>query len=153
MALSPQDLQIGRRKISQVFRYLEALNQLRNPVKRLIEDQPWVLWCRELPEHPAVTLERFEDIELEEEPRRQEGSASLEDGDGFILRVVRPKMTMPPSPPEEIVSWLRAGWENLDGSIEVHPSCNESDESGETQVIRFEDDPTRVDALEAWQVR
>ncbi len=153
MGLSPQDLQIGRRKISQVFRYLEALNQLRNPVKRLIEDQPWVLWCRELPEHSAVTLERFEDIEQEEEPRGQESSSSLEDGDGLVLRVARPRITIPPSPPEEIVSWLRAGWGDLDGSIEVHPSRNEPDESGETQVVRFEDDAARVDALEAWRVR
>src|SRR6266542_1130048 len=149
MALSPEDLQIGRRKISQVFQFLEALNQLRNPVKRLIEDQPFILWCRDLPEHSTVTLGRFEDIEQEDDSRGQEGPGASEEGDGVVLRVVRPKMTIPPSPPGEIASWLRIGWEDLDGSVEVHASHNESDENGETRVVQFEDDPARVDALEA----
>jgi hypothetical protein len=41
-------------KSSRVFRYLEALNQHRNPAKRQIREQPWNLRLHELPEHPSI---------------------------------------------------------------------------------------------------
>ncbi|MEK7205565.1 MAG: hypothetical protein AAB254_08670, partial [candidate division NC10 bacterium] len=56
MDLDPETLRIGRGRITQVFRYLEALNQQRNPAKRLIHEQPWVLWLRGLPDHSSVRL-------------------------------------------------------------------------------------------------
>ncbi len=44
-------LRTARDKITRVFRYLEALNQHRNPVQRQIGSQPWSLWLHELPSH------------------------------------------------------------------------------------------------------
>src|SRR5713226_6896554 len=44
----------ARDKITRVFRYLEALNQHRNPVQRQIGSQPWSLWLHELPSHSSV---------------------------------------------------------------------------------------------------
>ena len=47
-------LRIARDKLTRVFRYLEALNQHRNPAKRQIREQPWSLWLHGLPNHPAI---------------------------------------------------------------------------------------------------
>jgi len=48
--MDAEKLRAGRDKLTRVFRYLEALNQHRNPAKRQIQEQPWSLWLRELPE-------------------------------------------------------------------------------------------------------
>ena len=47
-------LRIARDKLTRVFRYLEALNQHRNPAKRQIREQPWSLWLHGLPNHPTI---------------------------------------------------------------------------------------------------
>ena len=49
-------LQIGRKRVDQVFRYLEALNRLRNPAKRQLDEQLWSLWLRGLPDHHSVRV-------------------------------------------------------------------------------------------------
>src|ERR1051325_32645 len=52
--MDAEKLRVAREKITRVFRYLEALNQHRNPPKRQIREQPWHLWLHDLPVHPAV---------------------------------------------------------------------------------------------------
>src|SRR5215510_9401647 len=47
-------LRTARDKITRVFRYLEALNQHRNPVQRQISFQPWSLWLHDLPSHSCI---------------------------------------------------------------------------------------------------
>ncbi len=61
MAVNQEDLDVGRRKAIQAFQFLEALNQLRNPVTRMVEDQPWHLWLRDLPDHPSIERGRRQD--------------------------------------------------------------------------------------------
>ena len=46
MTSREQHLQIGRKRVEQVFRFLEALNQHRNPAIRRLDEQPWHLWFR-----------------------------------------------------------------------------------------------------------
>src|SRR5438093_13422930 len=46
----------AREKIARVFRYLEALNQHRNPVQRNLEGQLWNLWIHDLPVHSSIQL-------------------------------------------------------------------------------------------------
>ena len=45
----------ARLLVTKVFRYLDALNQLRNPVTRHIKSQHWSKWFQDLPAHPCVT--------------------------------------------------------------------------------------------------
>ena len=52
--MDAEKLRIARDKLTRVFRYLEALNQHRNPAKRQIHEQPWSFWLRDLPEHPSI---------------------------------------------------------------------------------------------------
>src|SRR5262249_42849694 len=44
----------ARDKITRVFRYLEALNQHRNPVPRHLDGQLWSLWLHDLPSHSSI---------------------------------------------------------------------------------------------------
>ncbi len=50
---------VGKR-LTQVFRYLEALNQLRNPAKRQIDEQLWVLWFQISRIHPSSSKRGIE---------------------------------------------------------------------------------------------
>src|SRR5216683_7746133 len=43
-----------RPKIIQIFRYLQALNQVRNPPQRNFDPQAWTLWFHDLPIHPCI---------------------------------------------------------------------------------------------------
>ena len=52
--MDSEKLRIARDKLTRVFRYLEALNQHRNPAKRQIREQPWSLWLHGLPNHPTI---------------------------------------------------------------------------------------------------
>ena len=52
--MDAEKLRVARDKLTRVFRYLEALNQHRNPAKRQIHDQPWSFWLRDLPDHPSI---------------------------------------------------------------------------------------------------
>src|SRR5215469_3193742 len=94
-------LHIGRKRATQIFRYLEALNQHRNPARRHLDDQLWHLWFRDLPEHPAIRRAEFADS-----PSSPDGAAAqCEEAprvldDDFVLKVRRPKLAPCPSPPE-----------------------------------------------------
>src|SRR6266478_2505174 len=52
--MNPEKLRVAREKLTRVFRYLEALNQHRNPAKRQIREQLWSLWLHDLPDHPSI---------------------------------------------------------------------------------------------------
>jgi len=48
--MTPEKLRVAREKLTRVFRYLEALNQHRNPAKRQIREQLWSFWLHDLPD-------------------------------------------------------------------------------------------------------
>ncbi len=52
--MNPEKVRVAREKLTRVFRYLEALNQHRNPAKRQIREQLWSLWLHDLPDHPSI---------------------------------------------------------------------------------------------------
>src|SRR3981189_941326 len=148
--MNPEKLRVAREKLTRVFRYLEALNQHRNPAKRQIREQLWSLWLHDLPEH--VSIKRGT---LKASPAKgkvadsQNGDASA---GGFVLKVQRPELTPPPEPPYAIAAWLEAGWDDPSKEPSVSASRNESDQEGETRVANFEDDPARSTALPRWKL-
>jgi very-short-patch-repair endonuclease len=146
-------------KSLQIFRYLQALNQLRNPTTREIREQTWMLWLRELPYHPcirrgaipiAVTNTRDENGNQPLEEQKDETGVS----EDFILKVKRPLLLDPPEPPRELLSWLQSGWQRIDGQVVVKPALPREDgqvaANGQTPTFRFEDNPQRKQLLEAW---
>jgi very-short-patch-repair endonuclease len=146
MENAQDSLDTGRKRVIQVFEYLKALNEHRNPAKRQIKEHQWILWQDDLPEHPAIVLgkgsrkspQKHDDIDLQE--------------DDFILRVKRPELTRPPQPPTELHSWLKSGWDDPKSTqIRYYDSINVIGDDGETSIVAFEDDPNRPLLFESWR--
>jgi very-short-patch-repair endonuclease/DNA polymerase III delta prime subunit len=136
-------LQIGRKRVEQVFRFLEALNQHRNPAVRRLDEQIWHLWLRNLPDHPCVQIGALGTSSGTDRPAGEQAS-------DFILRVRRPKLTNCPIPPAVISPWLERGWEEPSGTVRLRPTRNEID-NGVTVIVSFEDDSKRTKALGEWR--
>jgi hypothetical protein len=149
-------------KSIQIFRYLQALNQLRNPTKRDIQEQVWNLWFHGLPHHPCIrrgdissAVDEIEDVsdnQLLEEKKHEMGAS-----EDFILKVKRPVLRDPPEPPGELLPWLQNGWQRIDGQVVVHPTLpfasGQAPINGHTQPLRFNDNPQRKQLLESWMAK
>ncbi len=146
--MSQESPDIERMRVRQLFRYLEALNQLRNAPKRLIQEQPWVLWFRDIPQHDSIVKGVVGDVQPAEPKDSGEFPAAPED---IVLKVSRPRITSAPTPPEAIKSWIIDGWEQLDGKVGTLASKNEISDKGETIIVRFEDDTNRPRLFEQWR--
>ena len=146
-------LRVARDKLTRVFRYLEALNQHRNPAKRQIREQLWTVWFRELPDHPSVRrgTPRQRTAPEASETNVAQDRAGARDEQAFILKVNRPRLTTSPPPPEELTQWLERGWEDPSKEISIRSTMNELDENRQTKIVRFEENPERVRAFDAWK--
>jgi len=150
--MDSETIRIGRDRLLRVFRYLEALNEHRNPVKRRIGEQLWTLWLKDLPGHPSIRKGSFPNAEVsalvigDDEP-----PAERQDSD-FILKIARPRLTNPPTPPALIEPWLEPGWENPFKGVSTLESRNEASADGAARV-RLGSDPKRVAALDQWKAR
>lgn len=148
--MGSDSLRIGRERLTRVFRFLEALNQHRNPPKLQIREQLWTLWLEDLPAHSTIRLGTSR-------PKSTASAASnppeARAEDPFILKVARPNLTRPPDPPPEIRPWLQSGWDDPAQELAVKTSKTESVVRRETLLLRFEDDPSRVSAYDQWKRR
>jgi len=133
---SSEQQDIIKLKLTAIFRYLQALDQLRNPVERNIEDQLWKLWLRDLPNHPAV--------------QRGMVSSNSEESEDYLLKVRRPRLTEAPRPPQELFEWLEDGWEKVDGVVRIREERILKDDEGKDVMIRFQDDTERVKVYQKW---
>ena len=149
--LDTQNLLVGQERIAQVFRYLQALDQLRNPAKRLVREQLWTLWLRELPLHPAVS--RLEAQAALDSATAIEESSEAEARAPYIVQVRRPQLTDAPALPRELEGWVEAGWDSVDGTVKVVPEreVHEPRYSPPT-TERFNSSDARVRFLETWVV-
>jgi len=148
--MTPEKLRVAREKLTRVFRYLEALNQHRNPAKRQVREQLWSLWLHDLPDHPSIKRG-----DTRSGPAKSK-AAEFQNGDtssgGFVLKAQRPALTSTPDPPSTIATWLEAGWDDPSKELSVSASRNESDQEGETSIVYFADEPARLAALQRWSV-
>src|SRR6266478_7170109 len=139
----------ARDKLTRVFRYLEALNQHRNPAKRQIHDQPWSCWLRDLPDHPSIHRGASKADSSQTETRKSEPT---EDGAvNFVLKVQRPRLTRAPEPPEEIAAWLEDGWDDPSNALTLKQTLEESENRAEPRIATFANDPARKASLERWK--
>ncbi|HBV97350.1 MAG TPA: hypothetical protein DEF36_09940 [Desulfotomaculum sp.] len=142
--LNGETKELAIKRLTQVYRYIQALDQLQNPVRKNINEQPWVLWFHDLPEHPTVQCGKV-DIVLDSDE-----SEVVQTGDNFILKVNRPELKRAPEPPAEIADWLQNGWQSVDGTVKVYETLEETDEKGQNQTVHFKDDPSRTEILKIW---
>lgn len=127
------ETEVAQRRLKQLFQYLQAFEQQRNPVVRQISEQQWTLWRKDLPQHPCI---RWGNNEEEEQD--------------YVLKISRPKLTAVPAPPQEIKDWLLAGWDDYSKEARVIEVETEFDSEGNETKIRFDDDPQRVAAWKQW---
>ena len=147
--MDAEKLRIARDKLTRVFRYLEALNEHRNPPKRQIREQLWNLWLHDLPEHPSIKRGAA---------KSRPSKAAAADGQGaeggnvtFVLKVQRPTLTAPSAPPGEIAEWLETGWDDPANDASIQETRNESEENAEPRMARFADNPARPTMLQRWK--
>ena len=144
-----ENLEHDKKLLLQVFRYLQALDQLKNPVPMDINTQPWLLWFNDLPEYPTIRRGNVagnatEDVSL---------------ADDYILKVGRPELTDSPTPPVQLLPWLEKGWQEVNGSVKVISQKQEKIEPKSIRldedpiIIRFEDDPERPRLLNEWSTK
>jgi very-short-patch-repair endonuclease len=148
--MNDEKLRVAREKLTRVFRYLEALNQHRNPAKRQIREQPWSLRLRDLPLHSS--LQRGALKASSAKPKDGNGTNAEDVNSSCVLKVQRPRLTRPPEPPEEIAAWLQPGWDDPSGHISFQEKQEESEEIRELKTVRFADDPIRVASLRQWEL-
>ena len=148
--MDSETVRTGRDRLLRVFRYLEALNEHRNPVKRHLDEQLWTLWLKDLPDHPSVR--RATSLVESQSPQASDDglSAPARDPD-FFLKIARPRLTGPPTPPVALEGWLESSWE--DPFKEVTPLESKKEASTGAVRARFAADPKRVVAFEQWMER
>ncbi len=148
------ELSAQRNRLSKIYHYLEALNQVRNPVKKLIGEQPWILWIGDLPDHPSIEIASYSDVqENGEESEARRASYSETTKSDFIIKIRRPKLTSSPIPPDVLKRWLLRGWEEYGNDVNYHESLNKIDEQGDTIVERFDEDEGRAQLLNEWLLK
>ena len=135
---------IAQSRLTQVFRFLKALTELRNPVPRDLSTYSYILWLDKWPAHPTIMIQRGDreasedetDVDVEMEP---------------TIRVQRGQLTACPNPPVGLDGWLKPTWQSVDAEVEVLQSRNFVNKETETITIQFVDDPARVNALNLWK--
>src|SRR5260221_2016035 len=146
--MDAEKVRVAGEKLTRVFRYLEALNQHRNPAKRQIREQPWSMALRDFPEHSSIQRGTGK---ASVSKTKNASSQSPEDGSvNFVLKVQRPRLSQSPEPPEVIAEWLKDGWEDPSNAIAVVETLDESVNRAEKNA-RFTDDSARIASLERWK--
>jgi very-short-patch-repair endonuclease len=148
--MNAEKLRAAREKLTRVFRYLEALNQHRNPAKRQIQEQPWSFWIRNLPEHSSIQRGAAKPSSLKS--KQENGHGANEGGANYVLKVQRPRLTRAPELPEEIASWLEDDWDDPSKDFTLKQGLQRARESAEPSVVKFADDPVRTASLERWKI-
>lgn len=136
-----------RERLSQVFQHLKALHEMRYPVQREVDNQPWKIWLTSLPVHPSIERGAFEQVQSQD--ASDENLAELPP----ILKVRRPRLSHPPQPPQDISDWLEPGWENPENSTVKCISKSFVDDTGNESSEAIEDDPSRGESLKEWLFR
>lgn len=136
-------VRVARDRIRRVFRYLQALNDHRNPAKRQISEQPWLFWLRDLPTHNSVR--KGPSFSETPTPVNVEGESSPPQDHQLVFSVRRPESTAAPVPPDSIVSMLDRGWEDPFGEVRIRSSLTDE------ELTEFEGDASRTAALSKWR--
>lgn len=118
-----------KQRVSNLFSYLK---ELKKRLDEAIIDQSkydWTLRIDELPAHPYIQ------VSLNEER---------------ILTIKRPKEIKCPLPPDDLLQWLKNGWQKIRNDAEVLESKNIEDEEGKTKTIYFSDHPQLIEDYDNW---
>lgn len=134
-------------KIKNIFQYLKALDQSRNPVKQKLSDYSKSFAIQDIPNHECIENYSFLTHRLGD------------DEADFIFRISKPELKNCPKAPESILDWLVSKKYNdphQPPKVEDIKSFISKGNDDEDIVVeyRFSDDPARVKEyvgfLERW---
>jgi len=145
-ASTPSSQLEARTKLTQVYKYLKELNNLRNPVPFDLSGYRDVMVVNSWPAHPCVTVLRERQKDPEEDNAESPTTAEV------LVRVKRATLTPCPPPPPILDEWLKPGWKAVEAEAEVLEARNTVDSSGRTTTTAFADDELRVEAFRTWSV-
>jgi hypothetical protein len=134
--------EIVRNKILQVFNFVKALNELRNPVQLDVREYKWTLWLDELPTHPTI---KVKNNEIDASTTNNEVS-----DEEVILKVRRPIITDCPQPPQELKPWISGRWKDIDGKVEILDRIEILNENGEKITITLEENEKLMAQFQHW---
>ena len=120
-----------KKRIADLFTYIREIKiRLDKPI--LNENEySWILNLeKELPDHPSV--------------KRQT--------DDYFLKVKRPEEIACPSPPAEVLEWLKPSWKSIRKELDYLRSKNVEDDDGGCKTIFINDYPDLVDKIERWSI-
>ncbi|MFZ0658991.1 MAG: hypothetical protein WAM05_09750 [Candidatus Binataceae bacterium] len=132
----------AKARLTQTFKFLKELNDLRNPVPRDLSSYGKLFWIDDWPIHPLIEVQRGDRSEEDDESN----DAEMEP----LIRIRRANLTPCPKPPEMLDDWLKPGWQSVEAEPDVLTSRNSEDKERGSTTIAFEEDQQRVAALSEW---
>ena len=135
---------LAQSRLTQVFKFLKELNELRNPVARDLSGYAEVLRLDAWPAHPCIGVRHGDRVDDED----ADAEAEMEP----LIRIQRARLTPCPKPPVVLDGWLKPGWQAVDAETTVLESRNFLDDKKKTVTVEFGDDGERVTALNVWSV-
>jgi len=127
----------SREKAIRLFRFLREYAFIRFPYIRDLAQVKWLMWLSELPEHECIFIKKI--AENSKEDNSEEVKTEP------LIRIRRPKLSEPPTPPPELKPWLKPGWD--DPFKEPDYSLEKENSSGKEF---FEQDSKRMHLWESW---
>lgn len=101
-------------KAIRLFRFLREYAAIHFPYVRDLEQVRWRMWLSDLPSHPSISVQK---IMAGDE---QNGSGVVDEP---LIRICRPRLSQPPTPPGILKDWLNLEWDNPFKEPEVHREC------------------------------
>ncbi|MGH8542887.1 MAG: AAA family ATPase, partial [Gammaproteobacteria bacterium] len=137
-------------RVLRLFTYLQALEQLRNPVVRELGRHAWFLRVRDLPEHECIEFRPWIDGGMHE---GGEDDLSIKGEGDFILRSRRPYVPDAPAPPKVLDGWLTEPLDDPEAEPERIPWKEVLNHEGDTVRRSFDEDAQRRDAWTSYRAR
>ena len=127
-------------KALSLFAFIRELNKLKQKVIRNWKEHPLCRPLSALPEDPEHIRICYRDRVEEDVPESENGN--------LLLSVRKPRLESCPKPGAALEGWLAEGWESHHNEPRIHEYLPLSD----TEYLeRFDEDPRRVSAFEAWK--
>src|SRR5438552_17596650 len=89
---------LAQSRLTQVFKFLKELNELRNPVARDLSGYAEVLRLDAWPAHPCIVVRHGDRVDDED----ADAEAEMEP----LIRIQRARLTACPTPPDTLDGWL-----------------------------------------------